>query len=550
MEEQKPHLCEAIDFERDIKPYRLIRLYAGVGAGKNEWTEKLAEQGYTILVITSRANTATAQARKLDAKRHFRLEDIIEAADAWGETPLDRVCCTNSDIEKYARDTYDPDNPKTHIWNLFDFIVLDEAHSLTADAGFSTAPFYVIQFLKYAYKKNRKCHIVLMSGTQEPVDWVFAGERSQAAVHELNFFEQCRHIEPERVRFWPQFGGINQVIKGWKKGERCIYFANSIESIKDCVKRLTAAGIPEADIGISYSDKGRDKDFSEELVGKKERIRNMMIETERIPEDVKIFLTTSKNKEGINIRDDDITAMFTESCQRDELVQMAGRVRSGLKHFCILYDAKQHANRMTTFQRELENDCLNVVRENAQSFLKDYPGQKKSVIKKVEEMFEAIRYDPFQQEFYIYQGRMEGAIRSRQDQQMLKECIENYDCEVYPYGVSGEAVLQQWFPYSRIECRELTYNSERAVIEAVRNLVNEKGYFGVELGKEDMARLTAELNELLSHVDPRFIPSSYPIQRLGAALKQYQLRLDPVTSSHSNVKKIIIDNKDNGEKGK
>ena len=73
MEEQKPHLYEVIDFERDIKPYRLIRLYAGVGAGKNEWTEKLAEQGYSILVITSRANTATAQAKKLDAEEAPKL---------------------------------------------------------------------------------------------------------------------------------------------------------------------------------------------------------------------------------------------------------------------------------------------------------------------------------------------------------------------------------------------------------------------------------------------------------------------------------------------
>lgn len=82
----------------------LIRLYAGVGAGKNGWAQKLAKEGNRVLLITSRANTADVQSKKLKAKRHLRLEDIMDANDSWGETALDHVSCTNSDIEKYVNE--------------------------------------------------------------------------------------------------------------------------------------------------------------------------------------------------------------------------------------------------------------------------------------------------------------------------------------------------------------------------------------------------------------------------------------------------------------
>lgn len=539
MEEQKPHLYEVIDFERDIKPYRLIRLYAGVGAGKNEWTEKLAEQGYNILLITSRANTATAQAKKLNAKRHLSWEDIIEAADSWGETPLDRVCCTNSDIEKYAREKYDPDNPKTHIWNLFDFIILDEAHSLTADAGFSEAPFYVLQFLMHAYKKNRGCHIVLMSGTQEPINWVFEGERNQERVHELDYFDQCRHIDPDRVHFWPRFSGIRQMVALWKQGERIIYFANKIDSIKDCIRILTEEGVPEADIGVSYSDKGKDKDFSAELLQKKDRIKDELIRTEHVPKDVKILLTTSTNKEGINIRDEDIQAMFSESCQREELVQMAGRVRSRLKHFVVLYDASQHANHMSQFQEELEKSCLRAVKDSAASYLERNPDKIDSVIETVETEFDAIRYDPFSRKFMMYRGRIASADRKRQDDRKITEYVENYGGEVYYDRCSGQEELQEWFPYSKLDCREPKYGSQEAVIRAVRGYIKMNGYIGKIITKDEVHKLTDELNELLSNADPKFIPSKQKIKNLKSALKYYNLRLDDATGSHNNVKKII-----------
>lgn len=57
----KPYLSNAIDFARDIAPYRWISIWAGVGAGKNSFAEKLISgcprEGIpkmTVLIITSR----------------------------------------------------------------------------------------------------------------------------------------------------------------------------------------------------------------------------------------------------------------------------------------------------------------------------------------------------------------------------------------------------------------------------------------------------------------------------------------------------------------
>ena len=45
-----PYLSDVIDYQRDIEPYRIIQIYAGVGSGKNRWVEQLAKQGLNILL--------------------------------------------------------------------------------------------------------------------------------------------------------------------------------------------------------------------------------------------------------------------------------------------------------------------------------------------------------------------------------------------------------------------------------------------------------------------------------------------------------------------
>ena len=60
------YVSDVIKYEQDIEPYRMIQIYAGVGAGKNAWVAKLVESGKRVLLVTSRKATADAQANKLE----------------------------------------------------------------------------------------------------------------------------------------------------------------------------------------------------------------------------------------------------------------------------------------------------------------------------------------------------------------------------------------------------------------------------------------------------------------------------------------------------
>lgn len=74
---------DVLDYERDIKGRRLIRLKAGVGAGKNYWVRQLPQKhpDLQILLITSRKNTASAEAIKLGTDCKIHTSQLINIRD-------------------------------------------------------------------------------------------------------------------------------------------------------------------------------------------------------------------------------------------------------------------------------------------------------------------------------------------------------------------------------------------------------------------------------------------------------------------------------------
>ena len=513
-----------LNYDRDIKGHNLIRLYAGVGAGKNGWAQKLAKEGNRVLLITSRANTADVQSKKLKAKRHLRLEDIMDANDSWGETALDHVSCTNSDIEKYVNEKYKESDPSTHLWHLFDYVILDEAHSVTLDASFSEAPFYVVCFLKQLHKINPDCHIIFMTATQEPLDWLFDSEADRSKVHSIDLFNTCIHLEPDNVRLYPKYSAIKSMIKFWEKGKKAIYFANSISSICSCIERLKRAGVPEEDIGIAYRDKSGDQKFSQTLLDNKARVKASLLEIERLPDDIKIFISTTTNKEGVSIENEDISVMFSESCQIAELVQMAGRIRSGLKDLCVIYDAAQHKNAMTQFECLVERNCLSAVRKATDEYLQKRPDELGRVIDTIHGKFSAIRYDPFAKKFVLYKGRLKSVEQKTKDTNFLSMCLDYLEQDVYRYGRTGYELLKEKFPYSRVVVDEARCKTEEQLIKYVREYIIKNGYVG-DIDLETREKLKAELNELLDYNDPRIIPCAFPIKNIGSALKKFNFGL-------------------------
>ena len=95
-----------------------------------------------------------------------------------------------------------------------------------------------------------------------------------------------------------------------------------------------------------------------------------MRENERIPDDIRLFITTSKNKEGINILNTDIGYVVSEAIDKSSLVQMAGRIRHGLFRLIVLYDVEQNATEdLLGYEVELHNSCLDVVNNVACKYI-------------------------------------------------------------------------------------------------------------------------------------------------------------------------------------
>lgn len=511
------YLSEVIDYQRDIEPYRIIQIYSGVGSGKNHWVKTLAEQGFNILLITSRKVTADAQANKMEAKRWIQLDSLMQ--QGIDMTIQRKVVVTNAGIEQFLKKHYDIENTATHIWNYFDMIILDEAHSLVSDATFSDSPFHVKSFLSAAYKYNGKCKIIFMTGTNEPIENLLSSEIKQSAMYNfLDTYGQCMHVEPQIVSLFPVTQVEWHLMQAINEGEQIIYFANSISRIEKVVNTLIKNGISEENLGIAYADKSPSKSikFSSTLLEIKKEIEETLIKEEKLPEKIKLFITTSKNKEGININDNNIRFMVSESCEKSALIQMAGRVRKGIDKLVILYDAEQHNAYVGKDEMELDYFCL----KSAQKYEKEKKSveiDNKNAIEVIEKKFPTIRFNYITQECEYYYDRKKGYKQVERDRNLLLKIIRRWNN-------GGKDKFQEWFPYSKVTLNiALTVDEEMEILKRNVDICLHKAqYLDREISKEEKSKLQDEMNNLLKSKPYNLnkLKIKFPIVKLNSFLKK------------------------------
>lgn len=520
-------LSKVIKMEEHIDPYRVVQIIAGVGAGKNYWAGELIKKGYRVLLITSRAAIANAQAIKLGIDRWLDLEKIYESNNEWweedGKLKQSNVICTNAGIETFAKSQYDPNNAKTHLWNLFDFIILDEAHSVSADAAFSSAPFHVEKFLKHCYAKNKNLKIIFMTGTPDPMRWLMPEE--QAAFKKWDFTKECINVIPERVVLDSVANMRSRIRHYYALGERIVYFANEISGITDLVKYLLEDGVPEKEIFVSFNTKDRDAKAKAQDIPKKIRKRmkedqEYLEEKELLPDGIRFFLTTSKNKEGISINDKNVKIMFAEKHERCDLIQMAGRVREGLKYFCILYDAAQfnydEYDADKTLSRAFLPEC-NSKKED----LFEKLGEREAV-KALEKRFGYIRYNVFKGIFEPYKGKVYDIRDKRKDIHFFDSCIRSWNSVVTEDGKTGKEGLEKWFPDSSVDLYKKRFNEKARAYELVRNEIDtylqKENVIDQRLDDKKYKEILKGVNELLmARAATLQIKGEY--KRLKSALK-------------------------------
>ena len=365
------HLAEVIDYKRDIEPYSNMAIFSGVGSGKNRLIEKIITgtldsdlPKQNVLLITSR-KAKVEETAQLDEKdvpickyigrngnmNIMELEpDEIEAHSrgvsdgVWDYLFCQKsVVCTNAFIERYLQYRYRPTEIMTHLWERFDMIVIDEVHSMVLDATYQSAPFYIFQLVKEYVRRQKQAakngkpltckHLIIMTGTPKPIEHF-------KPKFTLNKFDECINVMPKNVRFIELEKVKEQIEAQLEAGERIVYFANHTITPADFCEDTE---IDPDVIAVSFSKKERRdqlKKTNRPVFEKMEQVEKSIMETQLIPDDVHLLLTTSRNKEGINIQNKDIRFMYVESHNRNDVIQMAGRIRKGVDTLYIIVDSQ------------------------------------------------------------------------------------------------------------------------------------------------------------------------------------------------------------------
>ena len=315
-----------------------------MGSGKNTFVNRFVTGDperkipqMTVLVITSRSSKVSEQLADIEVSyaakigkwgnmtKEFYDDGDLECFQAniqtivneWGEYQVYQksVVCTNAFVEKYLQYVYDPTDPGT--------------------------PDIV--------KKLPVPH---------------------AQPHILDMMDTCVNVTPKNVRFLDMKQAIDLIEQRLVANQRCLYFTNHVLFPEAFCK---GTSIDPRSVAVSFSSKDRRDaltayanmpvDVRTEDDQKFAQIYRDMVAVERsisedgtIPPQYKLLITTSRNKEGININRTDINDVFVESHNISDIKQMAGRVRHGAENLYIIVDSLGYAEEPYRYESVLSKE--------------------------------------------------------------------------------------------------------------------------------------------------------------------------------------------------
>lgn len=508
-------LSEVIDFETHIAPYRIVEIVSGVGSGKNYWVENVLMPQMRVLLLTSR------KAKVLETKSRLGISNCLNLSKRAQDAceyffSLDRkdgsCICSNGQIEYYMKNRYVSNDASTHLWQFFDIIIIDEAHSLATDATYSESPFYVLDFIRGVYSQS-SIPIVLMTATPDPIKDL-KEIKEKLDYHYWDFTSECRNLTPSKLWYRTTESALQEMVFLYKAcpdfPSKWIYFATRTSTIANrIVPYLVDAGVPEDCIAVSFRNDEAIEQFSETIQRNKTRTEEYLTNHEDLPEDIKFFITTSRNKEGINIDNENYYwTVAIESHWTDEVEQMWGRVRSSLCQeenknkpaldiVTLVHDASQHTKIFPYFDlmAMLSTSCVDTVNATFREWcsINYLPSRNrihdttaKTKIEETISKFPYLRYSVVMDKFCLYEGRILGL-------QSFAMSVSNYEDYVADW-LGEKNVLNCTKPFP-IESFLILPNENT---DTLVDYITEKGYLdGVPLSKQDKKELLAYISDTL-----------------------------------------------------
>ena len=558
-------ICDILDYETDITPYPFVMLYSGVGSGKSYFAgkmitgdEKCKMPPHNILIITSRRAKVeetlkdmgvliterltqngnlnfevwqTGEYRPYEYEKYLK---EIKGNSGWGDFSYlsynKSAVCTNAYISAHLRYVYNPEDPVTHLWNKFDAIIIDEVHSLVTDSTYQSAGFDVLSFIEEYVKLQKEgkllecaCkHLILMTGTPQPFETAtkhidFPKDKTNI----LRWFDKCENVVPENIVLIDQQTTKSNIAELLSNGEKVIYFTNHTLTESGAREKFDLSD--DVNIGVSFSNDDKRKRLSPE---EQQRIKEIDESLSKcfIPDSIQFFVTTSRNKEGININNTDFHNMFVETHLLYDIVQMAGRVRSGMKNLYIITDTDQFkyggnftdiifSKKIMVVNADISNSddeankyLISEYLSNEKELDKNYEERKKNLlyyIKYIEDRFSYVRYNVFRQRFEYFRIKESAEI-------IANNCIDKFKAILLEDMPQIEQFFKKWFPNVSVKREE---TAESYCKNYLLSLIGKKPF--ITLTKEELKTHTTVIRErfgidikspkkLLKMVDEKF----------------------------------------------
>ena len=212
------------------------------------------------------------------------------------------------------------------------------------------------------------CKVIVMTGSPQ----ILAGFRLPKNGHAIDLMDRCVRVEPKHVLLADKAEVMEDMQQRLAAGEKVIYFANRVSTVLNLYRNAFQEYRNEAAVSFSADDElDKQEKENREILERRDEIQAYIAENQKLPDDIRLFLTTSKNKEGINIKNADIKTMYIETHSQIDAIQMAGRVRAGLDQLYIVTDAVQNSAPESPFEYELSG------RTDLQASLNAHLAQKK-----------------------------------------------------------------------------------------------------------------------------------------------------------------------------
>ena len=333
----------------------MILISAGVGAGKNTWVQKELvkelKDDEIILFITSRKmiqeqalkNHAFSDSLKICIENHYHFVTTHQKLSA--------ILINENDIYENIK--------KLEKLN-FKYIVIDEVHSLIADSGFADSTYYISMLINYFLAQGKK--IICMSATINSLSPYF---RRYGNYKSFDFSNECYNVKPKNVEIINKEKAYELLSQANSKN-KMVYMANSATDIcKKFVPNLIKNyKVDKKNISISISDTKKDSlklnsnTAIKEILDNMNTVNDYIVNNETLPEDINLLIATSKIKEGINLTDSNIKAMFCESHNPIDIIQFSGRYRKNVENFYIINNSYNQIQEEDILSMNIEYDLL------------------------------------------------------------------------------------------------------------------------------------------------------------------------------------------------